>query len=392
MPTDYRFQLKPYKTPSDRGTCPNSHCGAKRSFSPYIDTQTGETLPEQYGRCNRADQCGYHLNPYKDGYARMIYTKERGENISWKPKSITYTKPQPKPKVDIPVEVFKDSLTGFEQNQFISYLLTLYPDEVVKQLIEAYYIGSAGRWEGDTLFWFISQQGRIRAGQVKQFDSSGHTRKYTGREGERKSCTTWIHSVLRYRCQQKGDALPDWLNAYIEQPGRVDCLFGEHLLNRYPDRPVALFEAPKTAVMATPFFEQYVCLATGSLSYLTQERLQALRGRNVVLYPDLSADGGAFAAWTAKAQQYAEIARFRVSTLLEEDHTITDKQRESGYDMADYIADRIGQTQAAVCLPQPAEEEPEPLPPGVHTLTNWLGARYQIEINQNGYPTLFDEK
>ena len=32
-----RYELKPYRTPSDRLTCPS--CGHRREFSPYIDTE-----------------------------------------------------------------------------------------------------------------------------------------------------------------------------------------------------------------------------------------------------------------------------------------------------------------------------------------------------------------
>jgi len=52
----------------------------------------GNTYQNQYGRCDREIECTYHLNPYKDGYSKMIVVqvqnhaskgdKERGFDIA----------------------------------------------------------------------------------------------------------------------------------------------------------------------------------------------------------------------------------------------------------------------------------------------------------------------
>jgi hypothetical protein len=387
---DYRYKLKPYRTPSDRTNCPNPSCRGKRSFVPYIDTHTGEDLPEEYGRCNKEDSCGYHHSPYKDGYAKDVYRRERGQGSTWTRQQHQYVAPPPKPKVDVPTDIFRDSLTGYDGNTFVGFLTSVFPNDVVTKLIEIYYLGTSDRWEGATVFWFIDGTERIRAGQIKLFEPNGHTRKYTTRDGEKKICTTWIHSVLSYRYDQKGEPLPEWLQAYREQPSKVDCLFGEHLLDKHPLKTVALFEAPKTAVIATPFFSDFVCLATGSESYLTPDRLKVLEGRNVVLFPDLSKSGGVFAKWAKRAEGMAEMARFRISTMLEDDPTITADQRAKGYDMADYLTERADYFKFI-----PADEEgeqPDPLTPGTHTVTNWAGLSYELKINADGYPAIFDEQ
>jgi len=43
----------------------------KKRFVKYVNTETNEYLPCEYGKCDRADKCAYHLNPYKDGFGKQ---------------------------------------------------------------------------------------------------------------------------------------------------------------------------------------------------------------------------------------------------------------------------------------------------------------------------------
>lgn len=355
MEQQYRYKLKPYKIPSDRQTCPQ--CGTRHSLSPYVDSLTNENLPEIYGRCNREVNCGYHLSPYHDGYSKMICENERGSDVGRNTPKLAYVPPRSPPQVDIPAELFKSSLTQYEKNGFVTFLLSIFPPEVVQKLIADYYIGTSSRWDGATVFWFINSLGQVRAGQIKQFDKSGHTRKETKRNGEVKSCTTWIHSVLSYKFKKQGVDQPKWLSAYESQPNRVNCLFGEHLLNRHPLKPIALFESPKTAIIAAPYFPDYLCMATGSLSYLTKGRLSSLHGRNVVLFPDLSTDGKVFNKWFDKAKLYGDLINFQVSDLLEKNATAEEK--EQGLDIADYLV-KLNYSVFSPSLPETIETNQQP--------------------------------
>ncbi|MDQ3015407.1 MAG: PG0870-related protein, partial [Bacteroidota bacterium] len=49
--TEYRFNL----SRKHKHLCPA--CGKKR-FVRYHDSETNEYIPEQYGRCDRVDNCG----------------------------------------------------------------------------------------------------------------------------------------------------------------------------------------------------------------------------------------------------------------------------------------------------------------------------------------------
>jgi hypothetical protein len=194
-----------------------------------------------------------------------------------------------------------------------------------------YYLGTIakGEMKGAVSFPFIDRFGNVRAVQVKQFDETNHT-----------VSTDWLHSIIaRDACTK-----PAWLEAYQRQDLKVSCLFGEHLLTMYPNNPIALVEAPKTAVYGALYFglpesqTDWIWLAVYNLTSLNLEKCRVLEGRKVFLFPDLSKDGKAFSLWSSKAlEMEAELkgTRFFVSDLLERE--ATEAERLAGLDLADYL-------------------------------------------------------
>ncbi len=305
----YRFILKPYKIPGDKETCPS--CGARRKFVRYIDTHTEELLPEQYGRCDREVSCGYHLSPYKVGYSRLIYEKDKEWGFGCRAHQPTLT--PPRPVSYIPSEVFQKSLECEQDNQFIQFLLARFDEEAVKGVKELYGIGTSDVWPGATIFWQQDKAGRIRTGKIMLYN------RLTGkRVKEPYDHITFAHSRLQ-----------DSREYHLSQ-----CLYGEHLLEQEPEKVVALVESEKTAIIASIYLPGYLWLATGGKGF-NDERLQALRGRKVILFPDLSKDGKAFRDWVEKTKRNADLASFVVSDFLEQ--KATQPEREQGLDLADYL-------------------------------------------------------
>ena len=132
----------------------------------------------------------------------------------------------------------------------------------------------------------------------------------------------WIHSILK-----RQRVLPeDW---QLSQ-----CLFGEHLLNVYPDRVAVLVESEKSAVIGSALFPGYVWLATGGKSQLREEKLRVLGGRTVLLFPD--ADG--YSEWKqhAGSMTYCKVV---VSDIIEKN--ATPEQKAAHIDIADWIVFQI---------------------------------------------------
>jgi len=309
MANNYRYQLD---KSSKKYICPK--CG-KKKFVRYFDNEAKQLLPENFGRCDRVDHCQYHQKP------------ETAQPKEYKPLPIA----KPQPVYYMPVSVLNATLKDWEKNTFIQNLLKFAPVADVQKVIELYRLGTIGRGErlGACCFPFIDKAGNIRTIQAKQFNETNHT-----------TSTDFVHSILNRYFLKQGEALPGWLNDYSKNDLKVSCLFGEHLLNRYPLNPVALVEAPKTAIIGTLFYglpaspNALLWLAVYNKSSLTVEKCKALQGRKVVLFPDLNA----YKDWNTRTQELtAKLpgTKFIVSDLLE--RIATPEEITSGLDLADYL-------------------------------------------------------
>ena len=128
---------------------------------------------------------------------------------------------------------------------------------------------------------------------------------------------SWLHTLLKRRHQ-----LPkDW---QITQ-----CLFGEHLLQKYPDKTVALVESEKTAIICSALMPEYLWLATGGKSQFNQ-RLTVLKSRKIIAFPDI--DG--YHTWLNKSTDFPFLD-LRVGDLLDKNATPAD--REAHIDLADWL-------------------------------------------------------
>ena len=291
----HRYILEPYKNQSSRHRCPG--CNKNKTFTLYIDTETNEPLHDRVGRCNREVECAYHITPSE-------YFKENGIEV----EHVAYVPPAPKqqpPTSYIDPAIFRRSLIAYELNNLVKFLLTIFDDTTVTRLLSKYFIGTSAHWPGATVFWQIDDNGRIRTGKVMLYNPA------TGkRVKEPYNHLTWTHKLLK---------LADY-NLKL-------CLFGEHLLKSEPTKPVAIVESEKTALIASVYMPQYIWLAVGGLSQLTGERCKVLKGRTVMLYPDLNAYG----KWEAKAKELG----FKVSNVLET--KASEEEKKQGLDIADYL-------------------------------------------------------
>ena len=321
--TEQRYILEPYKGMKTRYICPTCR-QSRKTFSLYIDTETGEHIHPTVGRCNRESNCGHHYTP-KQYFQDNGISFDTPQSKAYKPRPV---EPQPKPVSFIPVEVFKASLKAHETNHFVQFLINLFGVEVASNLVSRYFIATSKHWNGATVFWQIDTQGKVRTGKIMLYSPT------TGKRVKNLELPVyWVHKALKQP------------NFELKQ-----CLFGEHLLID-KTKPVAIVESEKTAIIASVYLPQFVWVAVGSLTNLNAEKCSILKGRTVILFPDLNG----FEKWSSKAKELSHLANFTVSDLLE--RKATEAEKKQGFDLADYL---IKYDYKAFALPEPEATEPPP--------------------------------
>jgi rubredoxin len=296
----YRFILQTYTGRSSRFVCPS--CSTKKSFTRYVDTSTGEILAENVGKCDREINCGYHYTPnqhFKDNNIKDFTVSDHRIILPCPPVVTSY----------IPQNYLTESLKGYRHNNFITFLNKNFTFAAVKEVIDRYQIGTSKYWPGGTVFWQVDIDGRIRTGKIMLYDEA------TGKRVKIPyNHINWVHKVLK-----------------ISDFNLKQCLFGEHLLKRNKADRVGIVESEKTAIIASLYYPDLIWLATGSQSNLTVANCGALKGRDVILFPDLNA----FDKWQLKSYELSDMCNIKVSDILEKNASAED--RLLGLDIADYL-------------------------------------------------------
>ena len=327
---NYKYHLLKYAGPSSRLTCPA--CGRKRCFAPYVD-KDNNIIGEEYGRCDHESSCGYVKYPPSERDWRESYSEYRQRTQKPKPKVIVRPQPrqeQPQGICTIPGDIVKKSIRTKPVSDFAFFLLTLFDVNTVTRLIGEYGIGVTKSL--DAIFYQIDGTGRCRTGKVMKYDrNTGHRIK----DPSAKTPITWVHSLLK----QQGVLPQEW--------ELTQCLFGEHLLKKYPDKVVCLVEAEKTAVICSAIMPECVWVAVGGKTQLG-DKVDVLEGRQIVAFPDV--DG--YDAWVQKCAERPYL-NIQVSDYLV--HNATAEDRQMGADIADILIRWMKDKQGYVA---PAREPP----------------------------------
>jgi hypothetical protein len=311
------YNLQKYSGMRSRFTCPN--CGKPHCFVRYVD-ENGEYLHESVGRCNHESSCGYHYTPkqffadHPDQKPGKDWRYDRVPVMAGpdRPSPVIPSVASVSPLCTIPEHIVTRSVRQNYDSHLITFLRTFLDPFIIEGLIDEYQIGVT-KSKG-TIFFQIDAQGLCRTGKIMLYNpEDGHRIK----DPEVPSRITWVHSVMK----QAGMLPKEW--------ELTQCLFGEHLLSIYPDKPVALVESEKTAVICAGLMPKYLWVATGGKSQLNPDRLAVLAGRKVIAFPDVDA----FDDWTRKLTDSS--LDITISPLLQQEATPEDI--EAHIDIADWL-------------------------------------------------------
>ena len=242
-------------------------------------------------------------------FAENPDAKER-LNDDYRP-AIRPVKIEPPPPSFIESKMMQLSMQHYEKNNLYQFLKTSIGRSAASELMQRYNVGSSKHWTGATVFWQVDISGKIRTGKVMLYDPENGRRIK-----EPHNYITWVHSLLKKE------------KFHLRQ-----CLFGEHLLPSDSHRTVALVESEKSALIASHFLPQYLWLAMGGKNgAFNREAMSVLKNRQVLLFPDL----GATDYWRGKMEMMQRLG-IEVSLFDFMENNATDKERNAGYDIADYL-------------------------------------------------------
>ena len=167
-----------------------------------------------------------------------------------------------------------------------------------------------GYLEDATLFPYINYEDKFITAKVVKYNSN------TGKRIKTQYSNTWFHAYKPIKKE---------LDIEGKITKKIDCFFGEHLLNGNT-KPVVIVEAEKTAIILSLIYEDIVFLASGGLGKLKVLKHDFLKNRKVYVFPDNG------------ALEWFKIAKERnwwISEVLENKGT-------KGSDAADYLDTEIG--------------------------------------------------
>lgn len=302
----HRFILQPYKGVGSRHICPA--CGKRNCFSRYIDVENRLVFPDNVGRCNHEQSCGYHFTP-KEYFERNPQLRPF-DFTAPSTRQAGLTEPE-KSTSCIAAETVSQTLHGYRFNNLHQFLGSKLGAKETDRLVARYRVGTSRHWPGACVFWQTDIKGRVRTGKVMLYDAvSGKRVKSPFNH------VTWAHSLMK---------IPDFK---LRQ-----CFFGEHLLNEDSCKPVALVESEKTALIADSYLPQFIWIATGGKNgCFNSEALKVLRGRQATLFPDL----GATDEWRSKIP-IMESLGIEVSLFDNLEKLANEDERNAGLDIADYL-------------------------------------------------------
>lgn len=318
----FRFTLE---SGSRRYTCPQ--CNQSNKFKRYIDNGSGTYIADIVGRCDRENNCGYHLRPkeYFERYGTQTDQRKPTTPVNSQPNSFNTLRPPKRPEPTafnyIEPKLLRKSLNHYDRNNLYLFLRRCFGDNLAKYISARYLLGTSKYIDGSSVFWYIDSTGKVTDGKIMYYDDPKTGKRFKGEKVNNKPAVNWAHSLLK---------LPDFK--------RKHCFYGEHILRVEPDKPVLIVESEKTALIASVFFHDRIILATGGQQNLS-DRLywELLQGRQITLIPDTAKDDKASKEWKDKAEKLNKQFKLNIQVTNYLNNIADETTKKKGEDLADFL-------------------------------------------------------
>lgn len=224
-------------------------------------------FPEYYGFCHSCGEIKLPPTIYKDEFGTEFYwdttTDSFKKNVLQNYQNVLHncntiikvcnTKCNTIQKF-IDFQLVNKLYNNPNENNLFEYLRLNYNNDVVDMAKKKYYIGTSKN--SGTVFWTINFNQKVQKAKIV----------YYSKKGKRSNC---------------------FKVPYKNEDGYYSCLFGEHLL-KDNTKPIILVESEKTAIVCSINLPNYTWLAYGGINGLTNQKAEVLKGKKIIIIPDIS--------------------------------------------------------------------------------------------------------
>ena len=233
----------------------------QKCFAKYIDTEKQISFPDYVGRCNHEQKCGYNYTP------KMYFDENPMAKERLSEEFVPVSKPRislsPAPSFIEP-EIMRQSLKLYRTNKLVSVSEFSFRAGGYRRTDVALPCGNLETLAGSYSLLAGGYSGRVRTGKVMLYNPENGRRIK-----EPHNYITWVHSILKKE------------NFNLRQ-----CLFGEHLLSSDQQRPVALVESEKSALISSFYLPQYLWIASGGKNgAFNRDAMSVLRNDVFCFFP-----------------------------------------------------------------------------------------------------------
>jgi hypothetical protein len=204
-------------------------------------------------------------------------------------------------------------------SNFVYFMCMEFGIETARRVVDDYALGAI---DGKVICWNISTDGVVNGGMVINYDKRGHIEN-GWRDNLSKSLSLTDASTLDWYTKETGynndiQSISDFLSPDLgtgDLPYKVierPCLFGLHLLKMYPEKPIAITESLKSALIGYALQPQMNWLATGDVKDVDLNILRPLKGKRVMVFPT----NHSYYDWLKVAKQ-VDFCQIVVSDMME---------------------------------------------------------------------------
>lgn len=202
----------------------------QHKFQRYVRHIYETQIADNVGLCKADNKCGFHFGP--SDYQKAV--------------------------AFIPSQYVLQSLLNYKENNCFLYLKKEFSEGIAIQAAKRYSIGTSSAYSGASIFWRTDNNNKTHEGKIILIETFSGTGKVLGNVSE---------------------------HLKLKDFDTVSCLFGEHLLNKFPKKTVVVVENEIAAIVASCKYPDYIWVAGSGKKELTANEKSVLSKRDFIFNP-----------------------------------------------------------------------------------------------------------